>query len=156
MANKELNKALYERMEAENQQFQKWLMSQSKEEILNHAYEYITKNDILMAVEGNNLSDEQVQALLQSPSPLEDVYKEFKEIEFDHMDDIRSVMQNIAEDWIQEDKEEVSKITVIKVEPAKAPYVKEIDDGIIVLPLPTEDFPMNQEFAEPGITEQGM
>lgn len=249
MANKELNKALFKKMGAENQQFQKWLISQSKEEILNHAFEYITKNDILMAVEGNTLSDEQVLALLQSPSPLEDAYKEFKEIEFDLMDDIQNIMKDLANDWIEEQKE-AKTITVIKVEPGKVPKIKSIedsleslqnevggdieavypfedqvglicnqeskfngmqmnrclrhpdtgnvydivygpfliaglgeedfaslspdlvqkymnefkqpemflqtDDGIIVLPMPTEDFPMNQEFDEPSMTEQGM
>ena len=34
------NKLLYEKMQAENETFKDWLLSQEPAEILNHAYEY--------------------------------------------------------------------------------------------------------------------
>ena len=42
-------------------------------EILNHAYEYTVREDIVMAMEELELTDAQAQALLDSPSPLADV-----------------------------------------------------------------------------------
>ena len=45
------NTALYEKMAAEQDKFRDWLKSHPPEEILNHAYEYTVREDILMAME---------------------------------------------------------------------------------------------------------
>lgn len=39
------NKLLYEKMQAENETFKDWLLSQEPAEILNHAYEYTIYQD---------------------------------------------------------------------------------------------------------------
>ena len=49
--NTDKNTALYEKMAAEQDKFRDWLKSQPPEEILNHAYEYTVREDILMAME---------------------------------------------------------------------------------------------------------
>ena len=54
--------------------FRDWLKSQPPEEILHHTYEYTVREDIVMAMEELELTDAQAQALLESPSPLADVY----------------------------------------------------------------------------------
>ena len=71
------NTALYEKMAAEQDKFRDWLKSHPPEEILNHAYEYTVREDILMAMEELGLPQSRAAALLASPSPLADVYKEF-------------------------------------------------------------------------------
>ena len=48
MTNEELNTRLYEKMFAEQEQFRDWLLSQPPAEILNHAYEYTMREDIVM------------------------------------------------------------------------------------------------------------
>ena len=53
----ELNTQLYEKMEAEQQHYREWLLSQPPNEILNHTYEYTMRQDILMAMEEMDLSD---------------------------------------------------------------------------------------------------
>ena len=68
MNSNEKNTALYEKMAAEQDTFRDWLKSQSPEEVLNHAYEYTVREDIVMAMEELELSDNQAQALLDSPS----------------------------------------------------------------------------------------
>ena len=50
---------LYEKMEAEQQQYREWLLTQPPDEILNHTYEYTMRQDILMAMEEMGLSDKQ-------------------------------------------------------------------------------------------------
>ena len=70
----DLNTALYEKMAAEQDKFRDWLKSQPPAEVLNHAYEYIVREDIVMAMEELELTDAQAQALLDSPTPLADVY----------------------------------------------------------------------------------
>ena len=64
MTNEELNTRLYEKMFAEQEQFRDWLLSQPPAEILNHAYEYTMREDILMSLEYNDLEDSQARALL--------------------------------------------------------------------------------------------
>ena len=75
MNTNDLNTALYEKMAAEQDKYRGWLKSQPPEEVLNHAYEYTIREDIVMAMEELVLTDAQAQALLESPSPLEDVYR---------------------------------------------------------------------------------
>ena len=59
----------------EQEKYRDWLKSQPPEEVLNHAYEYTVREDIVMAMEELELTDTQAQALLESPSPLADVYR---------------------------------------------------------------------------------
>lgn len=101
---KELNAALYDKMAAEQSKYREWLIGQSPGEILNHAYEYAMREDILMNMENNILSPKQAKALLKSPSPLADVYKDWQNRETDHMDDIRSTIENRANDVLEAER----------------------------------------------------
>lgn len=51
--------------------YRKWLLSQQPAEILNHTYEYTTREDILMCMEELSLQPKQAKAMLKSPCPLE-------------------------------------------------------------------------------------
>lgn len=62
MTNEELNTKLYEKLFAEQENFKGWLLTQPPEEILNHAYEYTIREDILISMEYNDLTDEQASA----------------------------------------------------------------------------------------------
>lgn len=74
----DLNTALYEKMAAEQDKYRDWLKSQPPAEVLNHAYEYTVREDIVMAMEQLELTDAQAQALLDSPTPLADVYRHLR------------------------------------------------------------------------------
>ena len=103
MTNEELNTALYEKMFSEQETYRAWLLAQPPEEILNHTYEYTVREDILMSLEYNSLPNTQVQALLKSPSPLADVFKDFEKRETDHMDIIRDTIECRANAVIRAD-----------------------------------------------------
>ena len=47
----DLNTALYEKMAAEQDKYRDWLKSQPAAEVLNHAYEYTVREDIVMCME---------------------------------------------------------------------------------------------------------
>ena len=74
MTNEELNTALYKKMFAEQEQFKGWLLTQPPERILEHSYEYTVREDFLLSLEYNNLTNSQVAALLASPTPLDDLF----------------------------------------------------------------------------------
>ena len=95
--NTDKNTALYEKMAAEQYKFRDWLKSQPPEEILKHTYEYTVREDILMAMEELDLPQSRAAALLASPSPLADVYKEFADRETSYMDVVRDSIEQRAE-----------------------------------------------------------
>ena len=97
MTNEELNTALYKKMFAEQDKFRDWLKSQPSAEVLNHAYEYTVREDILLSLEYNDLTDAQASALLASPSPLADIYQEFDRMESSHMEEIWSCIESRAD-----------------------------------------------------------
>ena len=98
MNTNDLNTALYEKMAAEQDKYRDWLKSQPPEEILHHTYEYTVREDIVMAMEDLELTDAQAQALLDSPTPLADVYRHFEKLETGYMDVIRDSIENRADD----------------------------------------------------------
>ena len=98
MNTNDLNTALYEKMAAEQDKYRDWLKSQPPEEILHHTYEYTVREDIVMEMEQLELTDAQAKALLDSPSPLADVYRYFEKLETGYMDVIRDSIENRAED----------------------------------------------------------
>ena len=99
---------LHEKMLQEQNAFEDWLKNQSAEEILKHTYEYTVRNDIIMAMENLKLTDAQVQALLDSPTPLADVYRYFEKLETGYMDTIRESIENRADDVCRATKSEQS------------------------------------------------
>ena len=102
MNTNDLNTALYEKMAAEQDKYRDWLKSQPPEEVLNHAYEYTIREDIVMAMEELELTDTQAQALLESPSPLTDVYRYFEKLETGYMDVIRDSIESRANEVCRE------------------------------------------------------
>ena len=101
----DLNTALYEKMAAEQDKYRDWLKSQPAAEVLNHAYEYTVREDIVMCMEELELTEAQAKALLASPTPLADVYKDFEKLETSYMDVIRDTIESRADEVCREPEE---------------------------------------------------
>lgn len=112
MNRQELNDALYEKMAAEQTTFRDWLKGQSAEVVLDHAYEYTIREDILMEMEELALSERQAELMLASPSPLADVFKEFRDMETEHMDNVRSSIENRADALVKREHEKLVTMPV--------------------------------------------
>ena len=97
MTQEQLNTALYQKMFAEQEKYKAWLLSLSPEEILNHAYEYTSREDILLSLEENDLTRAQATALLKSPGPLADIFKDWEKRETGHMADIWETVEARAD-----------------------------------------------------------
>ncbi len=98
MNTNDVNTTLYEKMSAEQDRYRNWLKRQPPEEILHHTYEYTVREDIVMAMEQLELTDTQAKALLDSPTPLADVYRYFEKLETGYMDVVRDSIENRADD----------------------------------------------------------
>lgn len=109
MSETDYNTLLYEKMKAEQDKYRDWLLTQEPAEILNHTYEYTMREDIVMCMEDLELSPKQAKALLKSPCPLDDVYKEFKDREVEHMDTIRDSIETRADQVIKRENARESR-----------------------------------------------
>ena len=105
MTNEELNTQIYNKMSDELKSYTEWLMNLPKEDILNHTYEYTVKQDIVFAMEYEELTDEECKALLKSPSPLNDIYEHYNKLETGYMEDIRYCIDRVSHMIITKDKE---------------------------------------------------
>ena len=104
MTNEERNTALYQKMFAEQEKYRDWLKGQPPEEILNHAYEYTIREDILLSLEYHDLSDAQADALLKTPCPLAAVFRDFEKRETDHMETIWDCLESRADTILEEQR----------------------------------------------------
>ena len=100
-----LNERLYNKMVAEQEHYKAWLMAQPPEEILKHANEHTVREDIIYALEENSLGIDQARALLKSPCPLGDIYKDWSSKETDYMEELFKTIQSRAERDIKREKE---------------------------------------------------
>ena len=77
MTNAMLNTQLYQKMYAEQEQYKAYLLTLPPAEILDLANEYICRENILIAIENNDLNNARAKALLKSSTPLADVYNKY-------------------------------------------------------------------------------
>ncbi|NBI68701.1 DUF3849 domain-containing protein [Pseudoflavonifractor sp. 60] len=105
-----LNQELYDKMTAEQKEYRSWLVEQTPEEILNHAFEYSAREDILMAITVLTLPAQQAAALLTSPSPLADIYKDFRNTETNQMEVVVDCIEGRAERLIEKQREAIRSI----------------------------------------------
>ena len=125
MTNEERNTALYQKMFAEQDTYRKWLLAQPPEEILKHTYEYTIRDDILLSLEYHDLTDEQASALMKSPSPLGDVFKEFESRETGYMDVVFDSMESRANAVIAAEAEQRRILKETPVYPYPGSYARE-------------------------------
>jgi hypothetical protein len=101
-----LQEQLCEKMRVEQSAYCLWLTAQPPEEILHHAYEYSVREDIILATEEMNLTPAQVRALLKSPAPLADVYKDFSKLETDYMSIVAQCVEDRADDLLKKEQQQ--------------------------------------------------
>lgn len=97
---------LCEKMRVEQSAYCLWLTAQPPEEILHHAYEYSVREDIILATEEMNLTPARVRALLKSPAPLADVYKDFSKLETDYMSIVAQCVEDRADDLLKKEQQQ--------------------------------------------------
>ena len=68
-----LDEQLYEKVRREQEAFRDELLALPPKEILDKAWEYLVREDILVAMEYNELDDVQAQALLELPDTMSDL-----------------------------------------------------------------------------------
>ena len=111
----ELLKILHERMQKEQQKYRKWLLSQSKKEILNLAPQYYVREQVVKEIDESEptgkvgeryLYTDQITVLLRSSTPLADICREyFSDIDlysrYDFAESVCAAIDNCANDLLR-------------------------------------------------------
>ena len=97
MTNEQLNAMLYEKVAEEQKNFKGWLAKQKPEDILDHAYEYTSRESIVMELENIDLPSAQAKSLLALPDTLGVLYKDFQKLDAVETDAIRDCIERRAE-----------------------------------------------------------
>ena len=101
-----MQQILLERMQHEYDEFIDGLTMKPVEDIIDAAYEKVSKEDILIAVETGNLSPGQVRALLREGYPLDGCYQRWLEEDINHMEDLILCVEDYAKSLMRnKDKE---------------------------------------------------
>ena len=123
MTNEELNTALYKKMFAEQDEFRSWLLVQTPEEILRHAYDYVMREDILLSLEYNDLSDRYASVLLDMDKPLAAIFSKLEHTDSPHMEHVWDCVEQCAKDTL-----EAQQMTGLPIYPHSAAYAREHDE----------------------------
>ena len=93
------------KMTEEFNAYRAWLLTQPPEEILKHAYEYSVKQDIILNVADADLSPAQLETMLRSPCPLEDVFKDCAYIDqSDYSYTLKVLIEQRADDAMEQQR----------------------------------------------------
>lgn len=120
MTNEELNTALYKKMFAEQKDYKDWLLSQPAEEILRNAYEFVMREDILLSLEYNDLSDRYATVLLNMDKPLAAVFSKLEHSDSPHMEHVWECVRQCAYDAV-----EAEKVKDLPIYPHSAAYARD-------------------------------
>lgn len=101
------NQALYEKMSAEQAEYRGWFLTQTPEDILTCAY--AIREDILMEMEELDLPEKAAAALLESTTPLADVFEDFRNRD-GHMDHVRECIEDLANGLLEAKREATRSI----------------------------------------------
>lgn len=113
----ELLRMLHERMQKEQKSYRKWILSQSKEEILKLAPQYYVREQAVKEIGESaphgrmgerHLYNEQITVLLRSRTPLADICREyFSDTDlysrYDFIESVRAAIDNCANDLLRDE-----------------------------------------------------
>ena len=91
------NVLLYKKAEAEQKAYREALKQMSPEDIINNAYEYATREDILLSLETNDLPDAKARALLSIKNLMDALYQTHENEVSEHMNELWSCIEDYAE-----------------------------------------------------------
>lgn len=102
----DFNELLCAKMQQEQDDFRNWLCEQTTEKLLEHAQEYIIREQILKAVKESGLTEVQAQVMWEQDSPLADVFHYYHKFEDSYMEDLRESVVAHANDLLKRQHQE--------------------------------------------------
>ncbi len=98
----ELNRALYDKVSEELVAYRDSLLSMSPADILDHAYRYAIREDIVNSLELRGISEGQAKQLLQADNALDAIFAKWENLDGRHMDHIHHSIECAANELFRE------------------------------------------------------
>ncbi len=102
MTTEELNAQLCQKLVTEQAQYREHLLALPPADILKSAYEYATRESILLTIENSDLHPRMAQALLELDKPLDDLFRYYEQYRADRTGEIRRIVDGKAIDAMHE------------------------------------------------------
>lgn len=96
---------LFDKAKSEQDAYRAWLLTQPPEEILDHAYEYTTREDIVMMLENMNLSEKKARALWHLSYPVTDIFTSFNKTDITMMSALEETASERAKELLAKQRE---------------------------------------------------
>lgn len=101
-----LNEMLNDKVQDEYSTFIKKLKGLSPDEIIEHSYEKVFKEDLAMALSEKSLSSNEAKAMLSLKYPLDALYQEWMKTDISYMDMLSDIVDYKVESTVKEMKKQ--------------------------------------------------
>lgn len=91
---KTANERLIDKMSAEYNGFLDYLRGLTPEQVIEHSYEKVMKEDLVFSIMEEPLSEKQARTLLKKQYPLEECFIEWQKSEYSYMPDLRAAIEH--------------------------------------------------------------
>lgn len=99
------NELLYEKVQAEYDAFIEELKRMTPEQIIERAYEKVTKENMVMAIQDKELTYTEAKALCREKYPLDCMYREWLDTDVSGMQMLKDSIDDAAKKAVKEMKE---------------------------------------------------
>lgn len=99
-----LNQRLTDKVQRELSAFLEEMLEKPPQEIYDAAYQIALKNDIAECFSETDYSPQAAKALLKSPNLLQEVYDEWLETDYTHMEDLRQTITDFKDYMVKTEK----------------------------------------------------
>lgn len=89
----ELNLEVYNKVLSEFEEYKAKLLSMNSEDILKHALDYAVREEIVLALEYNELRARQAQALLKVENTLNEIFEKWERFENNRLDCVKTAIE---------------------------------------------------------------
>ena len=99
-----LNQRLTDKVQREFSAFREEILGKPPQEIYDAAYQIVLKSDIVECFSNADYSPQAAKALMKSPNLLQEVYEEWLETDFSHMEDLRQTITDFKDYMVKTEK----------------------------------------------------
>lgn len=105
MEQRDYKRLLYEKSVSEYTDFITELKSMTSDEIIEHSYEKVIKEDLVTLLENNDIEQDKAKSLYLKKYPLDYIYQEWLDKDCSHMEMLEDTINDSAERATKERKE---------------------------------------------------
>lgn len=101
---RDYNKLLYDKVQAEYDAFEESLKQMTPEEIIGKAYQKVFKEELLNGIDISNLTQSEAKALYLESNTLDRLYRDWLDSNHSYMDILRDSIDDSAKNAVKEMK----------------------------------------------------